>query len=120
MTEISFTQLQKLYNTTDQALVEVTDPSEARHMLMSPCSDCWSAGEKLGETGWIRLAAPSRRSYEKVRTIFVCRASLPKIKPLRCPRCGVRRLEEIAGHALRCLNCHVEWNKPLIDHITPR
>jgi hypothetical protein len=29
-----------------------------------------------------------------------------------CPRCGVFRNERIAGNALRCGNCHVEWNIP--------
>jgi cytochrome c len=30
-----------------------------------------------------------------------------------CPRCNVDRSERIAGNALRCLNCHVEWNLPV-------
>lgn len=32
--------------------------------------------------------------------------------PNTCPRCNVARSEAITGHALRCLNCGAEWNRP--------
>jgi hypothetical protein len=35
----------------------------------------------------------------------------PKLA-IECPRCRVYRHERIPGKALRCLNCHVEWNIP--------
>ena len=31
---------------------------------------------------------------------------------IECPRCGTYSHERIPGSALRCLNCHVEWNIP--------
>lgn len=73
---MTFKQLSKIYNTASQRLIEITNKAEAKTHIDSKAYCCWRAGEKIGDTGWIRLASPSLVSKNDVRPIFVCKASL--------------------------------------------
>lgn len=75
---ITFAQLQKNHMPAGSGYVEVTDRESALNDINSKCSMCWGAGAKIGDTGWIQLASPSKRSKNDIRTIFVCKESLIK------------------------------------------
>lgn len=75
---ISFKQLKKEYQTGDMCLIKVKSKKQALNDIQSKTSCCWNAGRKLGETGWVQLASPSKMSKNDKRTIFVCLESLIK------------------------------------------
>lgn len=72
----TFKQLCKEYQGHDERMVEVTNREDALGDIASKMSCTWGAGHKFGDTGWIRLASPSKQSKNDIRIIFVCKASL--------------------------------------------
>lgn len=73
---ISFRQLRSDYEHVDERFVEIVDKSDALNQIQSKTSSCWGAGQIMGESGWIRLASPSKQSKGDTRTVFVCKKSL--------------------------------------------
>ena len=72
----TFEELKQTYEGPLEMFVEITIKADAEKQIDSTCSDCWNAGAKFGDTGWIKLASPSAYHRGDRRTVSVCKASL--------------------------------------------